>query len=153
MWFSWCDLSFNSFMASSLSYGNQSIDLQSRSMDLFLRFWVLRYEKVKIVKKSIMQCGNNYKNRYWLCCLFISILFFLWIRILIVEFSKYYSNVIISRFSVFSKIILILNESLSRPSKVRLNRTLAQSVKFSTHQVSGSHILKWQSLLWFDQLY
>ena len=140
-------------MASSLSYGNQSIDLQSKSMDLFLRYWVLRYEKVKIVKKSIMQCGNNYKNRYWICCLFISILFFLWIRILIVEFSKYYSNVIISRFSVFSKIILILNESLSRPSKVRLNRTLAQSVKFSTHQVSGSHILKWQSLLWFDQLY
>ena len=47
-------LSINSFMTESLSYRNQPIDLQGKSMDLFLHNRDLRHKKVNLGSEFLL---------------------------------------------------------------------------------------------------
>ena len=51
----------------SLSYGNQSIDLQSKSMDWFLHDRDLRHERVKVIYTKILMISEKvFTTKSWL---------------------------------------------------------------------------------------
>ena len=85
-------------MTETLSYRNQSTDLQRKSMDWFLYDWDLRHEKINSITSEIVKIGV-FKTRllvrkifhrpglFWQLFSFLFFFFFVVIRLLFHIFS------------------------------------------------------------------